>query len=141
MDVVALVELSARMQSREDQLERALPVLRVHVHRDAAPVVGDLDFPAVRKERDLEPRRVAVDHLVDRVVDDLVDEVVEAARVDAADVHAGALADGLEAFENGDVAGCVRGGHAGGMPQPAIFMTETSLFNRLPSRSRSTSRS
>ena len=45
--------------------------------------------------------------LVDGVVDDFVDEVVEAALVGAADVHAGATADGLEAFEDLDIGGGV----------------------------------
>ncbi len=45
---------------------------------------------------------------VDRVVDDLVDEVVQAARAGGADVHAGPLADRLEAFEDLDVL-CVIG--------------------------------
>ena len=48
-------------------------------------------------------RGVAVDHLVDRVVDDLPEQVVVAARVDAADVHAGPLAHRLEALEDLDV--------------------------------------
>ena len=43
---------------------------------------------------------VAGHGLVDGVVDDLPDEVVEAARAGGADVHAGALADGLEALED-----------------------------------------
>ena len=45
----------------------------------------------------------AGERLVDGVVDDLVDEVVQAAHAGRADVHAGPLADGLEALEDGDV--------------------------------------
>ena len=45
--------------------------------------------------------------LVDGVVDDLVDEVVQAAHAGRPDVHARALADGLEALEDGDVLGVV----------------------------------
>ena len=45
--------------------------------------------------------------LVDGVVDDLVDEVVQAALVGAADVHAGAAADGLEALEDLDIGSSV----------------------------------
>src|ERR1035441_6149260 len=102
MDVVSLVELSARMERRQDQLERAFPVLRVHVHRDAAPVVRDLDLPAALEERHFEASRIAVDDLVDRVVDDLVDEMMEAARVDAADVNARALDNGIEPFQRSE---------------------------------------
>ena len=53
---------------------------------------------------------VAGERLVDRVVDDLVDEVVQAAHAGRADVHAGALADRLEALEDGDVLGVVAAG-------------------------------
>ena len=55
---------------------------------------------------------VAVHRLVDGVVENLPDEMVEPGRADAADIHAGALADGLQSFENGDVfGGVVRGCH------------------------------
>ena len=50
---------------------------------------------------------VAVHRLVHRVVEDFPHQVVQAGAADAADVHAGALADGLEPLENGDVFGCV----------------------------------
>ena len=50
---------------------------------------------------------VAGQRLVDRVVDDLVDEVVQPADAGRADVHAGPLADRLEALEDGDVLGVV----------------------------------
>ena len=53
-------------------------------------------------------RRVAGHRLVDGVVDDLVDHVVEPGRAGGADVHAGALADGLEALEHLDRVGAVR---------------------------------
>jgi hypothetical protein len=43
------------------------------------------------------------------VVDDLVDEVMQPADARRADVHAGALADRLEALEDGDVLGVVGG--------------------------------
>ena len=56
---------------------------------------------------------VAVHRLVDRVVERFPDEVMEAGAADAADVHAGALANRLEAFEDGDVFGGVGSGHSG----------------------------
>ena len=59
-------------------------------------VDGDLDVVGLAGER-----------LVDRVVHDLVDEVVEPALARRADVHAGPLADGLEALEDRDVLGAV----------------------------------
>ena len=45
--------------------------------------------------------------LVDGVVDDLVDQVVQPSLAGGADVHAGALADRVEALEDLDVSGVV----------------------------------
>src|SRR5688500_8328344 len=56
---------------------------------------------------DLDLVGLAGEGLVDGVVDDLVDQVMEAAGAGRADVHARALADGLEALEDGDVLGAV----------------------------------
>ena len=60
-------------------------------------------------------RGEAVHRLVDGVVENLPDQVVQAGGADAADVHAGPLADGLEPFENGDVFGCVVGHTSAGI--------------------------
>ena len=59
---------------------------------------------------------IAGEVLVDRVVQDLENAVVEAAFVGVADIHPGALADGLEAFEFVDLGGTVglAGGDVGG---------------------------
>ncbi len=55
---------------------------------------------------------MAVHRLVDGVVEDFPDEVVQPGRADAADVHAGALPDRLQTFENRDVfRRVVRGAH------------------------------
>ena len=55
---------------------------------------------------------MAVHRLVDGVVEHFPDEVVQPGRSDAADIHAGPLADGLETLENRDVfRGVVGGGH------------------------------
>src|ERR1700732_3587150 len=54
-------------------------------------------------DRDGDGGAEAGQSLVDGVVDDLVDEVVQSALAGRADVHAGAQADRLEPFENGDV--------------------------------------
>jgi hypothetical protein len=69
------------------------------------------------------------EHLVDAVVHDLVDHVVQArAVVGVADIHARALAHGIQALENLDGIGAVGGGrggrvgHAGGPSwKPAIL--------------------
>ena len=76
-----------------------LVVLRHDADRDAAAVVDDGDR-VVGVDGDVDAGAVAGEGFVDRVVDDLVDEVVEAARPGGADVHAGPLADRLEALED-----------------------------------------
>ena len=61
---------------------------------------------------DADIRSIPVHRLVDGVVEDFPDEVVQPGRADAADVHPGALADGLQTFENRDVfRSVVAGGH------------------------------
>jgi hypothetical protein len=100
------------VQDGEDDLEGALLRRRVLVDRNAPAVVFDREGGAVGVEGDVDVRGEPVHRLVDRVVEDLPDEVVQAGRSDAADVHAGAFADGVEALENGDVfRGVAGGGH------------------------------
>jgi hypothetical protein len=69
-------------------------------------VVGD-GHRVVGVDGDDETVAVARERLVDGVVDDLVHEVVEPARTGGADVHAGPLADRLEALQDLDVLGVV----------------------------------
>src|SRR5439155_27316432 len=66
-------------------------------------VVGHGHGRAVLVQHDGDAVGMLVHRLVDRVVDDLPDEVMEAGRVDAADVHAGTPAHGLEPLEHQDV--------------------------------------
>jgi hypothetical protein len=101
--VAAVLELPAGMERGEDDLERALLRLRVLVHRYAAPVVSDRDRRSVVVQRERDIRGVAVHRLVDRVVEDLPHEMVQPRAPDASNVHAGTLANGLEALEDGDV--------------------------------------
>ena len=75
---------------------------RVHLHRNASAVVDDLDA-AVLQQGHLHLGGVTRHRFVDGVVDDLPDAVMKAARAGRADVHARALADGLEALEHLDV--------------------------------------
>ena len=53
-------------------------------------------------QRHLDPVGVARDRLVHRIVEHFGGEVVERALVGAADIHAGAAADGLEPFQHLD---------------------------------------
>ncbi len=96
------LELTARVEGGHDDFQRGLAwVLWVRVDRDSAAVVEDGQAVA-RLQRDLDSTGVAGDRLVHRIVDDLGGEVVKGARVGAADVHAGAAADGLQALEDLD---------------------------------------
>ena len=102
----ALAELAAGVQDGEHDLEGGL-VLLLHLRdRDAAAVVDDGDR-VVGMDRHRDGVAVARERLVDGVVHNLVDQVVQPAHAGRADVHAGTLADGLEAFENRDVLGVV----------------------------------
>jgi hypothetical protein len=80
--------------------------------RDAPAVVAD-GHGAVGVDRHVDRVAVTRQGLVDGVVDDLVHEVVQAALAGRADVHAGALANGLQPLEDGDVLGVVAAGSAG----------------------------
>ena len=109
--VAAAAELAAGVQHGEHDLGRALALVRagrVRVDRDAAAVVVDA-AAAVGQQRDVDAGAVAGHRLVDGVVDDLPDEVVQPGQAGRADVHAGALADRIEALENLDVLGAVVG--------------------------------
>ena len=74
------------------------------MHADGdAPAVVDDGHGAVGVDDDLHVRAEPGEVLVDGVVDHLPHEVVQARTVvRVADVHAGALANGLEAFEHLD---------------------------------------
>ena len=105
----AVAELAAGVQHGEHHLGGG-PLLLLHrVNRDAAAVVGDRDA-VVGMDRDLDLVGLAGQRLIDRVVHHLVDQVVEASRAGRADVHAGALADGLETLEDRDVLGPIARG-------------------------------
>ncbi len=107
----ALAELAAGVQHREDHFDGGLALL-LHVrHGDAAAVVGHGDR-VVGVDGDGHLVAEAGQGLVDGVVHDLIDEVVQTENTGRADVHPGALADGLQAFQDGDVLCVVAGGAA-----------------------------
>ena len=110
--VVRAVELAAGMQRGQDHLDGGTVLLGMHVDGNAAPVVRD-GTRAVGVDGDLDVGTVAGQRLVDRVVHHLIDQMVEAARAGIADVHGGAFADRLHAFQNLDVGGIVLRGSGG----------------------------
>ena len=94
------------MQLGQGDLDAGQLLLRIDVGGDPPAVVDD-PAPAVGEQGDVDPGAVAGHGLVDRVVHDLPDQVVQPARTGRADVHAGPLADRLEALQDGHVAGAV----------------------------------
>ena len=116
--VRVVVELSARVEVRHDDLERLALMLLVQPDRDAAAVVLDGDG-VVGVDRHRDGVRVADLRLVDRVVDELEDHVVEPGEVvGVADVHPGPLANGLEPLQELDRVGGVGGAHVPFVPVP-----------------------
>ena len=107
-DVRAAAELAAGVQLGGDHLDARQAGARLLVGGDAATVVVDLDR-VVGVQGHLDVPRGAGQCLVHAVVDDLPQAVHEAAGVGGADVHAGPLADRLEALENQEVCGVVGG--------------------------------
>jgi len=96
--VAALAIFAAGVQRGEHQLDAGHAVLRVDVDGDAAAVVADGDG-AVDVDGDLDAcEQIAGEMFVDGVVENLGNAVVEGALIGAADIHAGLLADGLEAL-------------------------------------------
>jgi len=115
-DLVArVVELPARVEDGHhdfghvDVATELLRLLLVPSDRDASAVVLDRDR-AVEVDRHVHAGAVAGQMLVDRVVDDLPNEMMQTGPVvDVADVHAGALTNRLETFEDGDALAAVVG--------------------------------
>ena len=114
------LELPAGVEGGHDHFERRLAgIFGMGVNRDAAAVVGDGQTVA-GLQRHLDAAGVAGDRLVHRIVDDLCGEMMERAVVGAADVHAGAAADGLEALEHLDGASVVAVGGGSGVGRKQV---------------------
>ncbi len=105
---VAVAELGAGVQRRQDQLQGRPLVLGVRIDGNAAAVVGDRHGVAALVQRDGDGVGVAVEVLVHGVIDDFPDEVVQPLVVHAADVHGRPLADRLQAFQDDDVFAGIR---------------------------------
>jgi hypothetical protein len=111
--VGAAAELPAGMQLGVDDLDTVQTGARFLVHRNATTVIADLDG-AVVVQHHFDVLAVAAEGLVHRVVEDLPQAVHEPTRIRGADVHARSLADGLESFEDLEVAGVIGRGTGGG---------------------------
>ena len=106
-------KFSAGVQNGHDHLQRRLAgVFGVRIHGDAATVIADGQF-AVRGQGYLDQFGVAGHGLVHRVVQNLREQVMQGALISAADIHAGAFADGLQTLQHLDVLGGVAVGVGG----------------------------
>ena len=99
--VPAVAELAAGVQHGQRHGDGRDLLRRVLLDRDAAAVVDHLDA-ALGQDAHQDGVAVAGQRLVDRVVHHLPHQVVQAALAGGADVHAGALADRLQALQHGD---------------------------------------
>ena len=112
-----VIELTAGVQDRHDDLERRDLFDRMLVDGDAAPVVDDRDG-VVGVDRHLNLGAKTGHGLVDGVVNDLPHQVMKTAGARRANVHARALTNGLETFENLNLAAIV-----------IVFVCHTSSFS------------
>ena len=112
-----VIELTAGVQDRHDDLERRDLFDRMLVDGDAAPVVDDRDG-VVGVDRHLNLGAETGHGLVDGVVNDLPHQVMKTAGARRANVHARALTNGLETFENLNLAAIV-----------IVFVCHTSSFS------------
>ncbi len=102
-------EFAARMEGGEDDLERGFfGEFGVRVDGDAAAIVAHGELVAGLQGH-LDEGGVAGHGFVHRIVEDFGGEVVEGGFVGAANIHAGAPADRLEALEHLDLLGAVGG--------------------------------
>ena len=113
-----VIELTAGVQDRHDDLERRDLFDRMLVDGDAAPVVDDRDG-VVGVDRHLNLGAETGHGLVDGVVNDLPHQVMKTAGARRADIHARALTNGLETFENLNLAAIV-----------IVFVCHTSSFSQ-----------
>ena len=113
-----IIELTAGVQNRHDDLERRDLFNRVLVDGDTAPVVDDRDG-VVGVDRHLDLGAETGHGLVDGVVNDLPHQVMQTAGARRADIHARALTNGLETFENLNLAAIV-----------IVFVCHTSSFSQ-----------
>ena len=104
--VAAAAEFTAGVQLGENNLDSGHALVGHHLDGDTAPVI-DAGRGAVCVQRDRDLGAVPGKRFVNRVVEHLPDQVMEAASACRTDVHTGAPAHGLKAFEDGDIAGAV----------------------------------
>ena len=106
--VVGAIELAAGMENRKHDLDSGLALRRMHIDRNAAPVILNRER-AIGIDEDVDVGAVSSKSLVDGVVDHLIHQVVVATLAGVADIHCRTLADSLHALQNLNVGGIVVG--------------------------------
>ena len=112
-----VIELTTGVQNRHNDFERRDLFDRMLVDGDAAPVVDDRDG-VVGVDRHLNLGAETGHGLVDGVINDLPHQVMQTAGARRANVHARALTNGLETFEDLNLAAIV-----------IVFVCHTSSFS------------
>ena len=102
VDVAAVAEFAAGVQSCQNQFQRRDLVNGVDADRNPPAVVHDGDRVALFVEGDRDGVGVAVEVLIDGVIDDLPDKMVQTLLVHGPDVHPRPLAHRLQPFESFD---------------------------------------
>src|SRR5262249_31162096 len=101
-----VLELATRMKHGQHDFCCRPATLLVHIDRDAAAVAAAGAGPWERRD-DLDATEIAGRAFVHRFAPRLVEGVVQAVGAGVADVHGRPFPDGLQPFEDLDVAGCV----------------------------------
>ena len=95
----AVSELSTRMKLGEDDFHARKANSGDLVYGNTTTVIRDRSR-MVRMQAHIDRVAVAFQGLVDRIINNLPEAVHESTVVGRSDVHAGALTNGLESFEN-----------------------------------------
>ena len=105
--VSLVAELTAGVQGGHDDFEgRLARIFWVVVDRNAASVVTD-DDPVLGGQLDFDPVGMPGDGFVHGIVENLAYKVVHGTVVGTADIHAGALPDGLKPLQHLDMGGVI----------------------------------
>ena len=100
--VSAAAELTAGMEYGEYNSDCGNSQFGLDIHRDTTAVIPDPDHIVGQQfhfDMGTEPRQ----SLVDGIVHDLIDQMVQALGTGGTDIHARALADGFQAFQDLDL--------------------------------------
>ncbi len=103
-DLVGIViKLTASMQHRHDHLGRRYPLIRVHIHGDATPVIIDRDR-VIAMQDNVDFIAMACQRLIDGIIDHLEHHVMQSgAIIGVTDIHTGTLAHRIKPFQNLDI--------------------------------------